>query len=323
MLLWYFYYTNRDSCPALWRMANSCRVRSSYMVSSERNSKLPDSQAATSASSTPPPNISSLPDRDEIAAAMASIDLIAGWLENTGLPSAAIAQWKYNCLASTFPALGNVAESAKSLIGTTMPVPDSGMNVTEVATILSESCQTKIKPADVNKALVELGLQIRKEKERIWELTEAGSEYAQAFLATSKTSSWSGAQIKWFKSVLPLLENYFQSIAAQTGEPENQQIIAETPNATSTNLPKLTEAREFWFIEERAKHLGFKVNANQLIHIQMYASDAYKERHGQPPSKQAFKKSQADAYPVEDVDILDLAINKLMSRNNGTATKQR
>lgn len=277
------------------------------------------------APSTPSPKHLIMPSPDEIAAAMQSIDVLAGWLANTGLSEAAIAQWKYNALASLFPALSNLVESAKSLIGTTQIVPETGLSVTELASIITESCAKKIKAVDINKALVELGLQIRKEQERVWELTEAGSQYGQIFLATSKTNDWSGPQVKWLKSVIPLLEDYFQSFDEEDIN-ESQKAKASLQKSGSSahksaNSTSKEASRESWFIEERVKHLKQKANANQLIHIEMYANDFYKERHGKIPSKQPFKKSQASAFPVADVDILDTAIEKVMSQIQGTATK--
>jgi len=207
-----------------------------------------------------------------------------------------------------------------------MPVPDTGMGVTVLATLLSESCQNKIKPADVNKALVELGLQVRQEKERVWELTDAGMEHGQSFLATSKTNDWQGVQVKWFKSVIPLLEDYFLSDAplSETTEPQQVQVeksASASKTRSSTNSNKATETREFWLVEERAKHNGVKTNANQRLHIEMYATDSYKQRHGKPPTKQQVKNTSSTAYPVADVDLLDAAINTVMALPQGTVTK--
>lgn len=268
--------------------------------------------------STPVSSHEPLPSPEMLAATMQSIDQLAMWLENTGLSGGAIAQWKYNCLATTFPALGNLVESAKSLIGTTLSVPEMGMSVTSLATLLSESCEKKIKPADVNQALVELGLQVRIEKERVWELTLSGREYGQTLLATSKTNEWSGTQIKWFKSVIPLLEEYFPSHGGPNEPAEN----SENKTSLRTQKTKATDKREYWFLEERAKHLGWKTNASQRIHLEMYATDSYKERHGKLPGKQLFKNAQATAYPVADVDLLDAAINKVMTQTNGSVQKQ-
>lgn len=184
----------------------------------------------------------------------------------------------------------------------------------------------KIKPADVNQALVALGFQIRKEKDKVWELTEGGREFGMALLATSKTNTWSGASVKWFKSIIPMLEKYFQS------QSDSHQQIAESSNGKSntdiktsqqpptTFSPTVTINEEpeqkVWFIEERIKHLGLKSSANQRVHLELYLAESYKERNGKPPGKQTYKNKSCTIVPASDVDLLDEAINKALKQNN-------
>lgn len=85
--------------------------------------------------------------------------------------------------------------------------------------------------------------------------------------------------------------------------------------AMATQLPrsntKSANARkepEFWFIQQRAKHLKLEISANQRMKIEMFANDAYKERHGQIPQKQLYRGTQASVYPTKDLDILDATI---------------
>lgn len=92
-----------------------------------------------------------------------------------------------------------------------------------------------------------------------------------------------------------------------------EKITSSSKTGNRTRLKNSPPEREFWFIQERAKHLELTINANQLIHIELFANDAYKERHGKLPTRQLFKKSQAFAYPVKDVDILDAAIKKVLA----------
>lgn len=66
--------------------------------------------------------------------------------------------------------------------------------------------------------------------------------------------------------------------------------------------------REFWFIRERARFLGVRLNADQVFRVDMFAADAYKERHGHPPSKKLYRNTYASVYPKADVDILDSLI---------------
>ncbi|AFZ15559.1 hypothetical protein Cri9333_4786 (plasmid) [Crinalium epipsammum PCC 9333] len=51
-------------------------------------------------------------------------------------------------------------------------------------------------------------------------------------------------------------------------------------------------------------------------------ADFYKERHGKPPGKQLFKNTQSTAIPATDVDLLDEAINKVISITNGNLNKK-
>lgn len=72
--------------------------------------------------------------------------------------------------------------------------------------------------------------------------------------------------------------------------------------------------KEFWFVQERARYLGVSISANQRIKIDMFALDAYKERHGKLPSTQLYKGTQAYVYPAKDLDILDATIMGVVKR---------
>ena len=82
-------------------------------------------------------------------------------------------------------------------------------------------------------------------------------------------------------------------------------------NISKTNAPS---ERDFWFIQERAKYLGLAINADQRIKIEMFANEAFKERHGQLPKRQPFRGYQAFAYPAKDVDILDNTIKGVVKQ---------
>ena len=88
-----------------------------------------------------------------------------------------------------------------------------------------------------------------------------------------------------------------------------------SPNSQKTKLPP---EPEFWTIKARAKHLGVTVNADQILHVEMYVNEDYKERHGKLPKRELVKNTQTFVCPDADVDILDKAINKVLSP---TATK--
>lgn len=65
---------------------------------------------------------------------------------------------------------------------------------------------------------------------------------------------------------------------------------------------------EFWFVQQRAKHLGVEISADQRMKIEMWANESYKERYGHNPQKQLYRGAQASVYPAKDVDILDATI---------------
>jgi hypothetical protein len=52
----------------------------------------------------------------------------------------------------------------------------------------------------------------------------------------------------------------------------------------------------------------------QLLKVEMFAADAYKERHGRPPSKKLYRGIPASIYPAGDEDILDSFIKGVVKR---------
>src|SRR5919202_3743457 len=174
---------------------------------------------------------------ETLAAAMEAINTLAVWLVEAGLESSAIAQWKFNALAKKFPDLADIIEDAKKLIGSSAPVPEVGMTVSELAQRLTEELGRQLKPVEVNQALVELGFQVRPDNgKRIWQLTEVGKEYGFSRLATSKTNDWSGPQVTWRESVIPVLIDYFESThntAVEALEASNGAIPAAAPPTPS------------------------------------------------------------------------------------------
>lgn len=245
-----------------------------------------------------------LPPPDQLNCAIQSLDIMAKLLAESGLEAPAIAQWRLNSLIHifpNFPALAKVVEEAKIAVGITQ-LTEAGRSVTDVATQLSETLERKIKPEQVNKALVALGLQTYLEEQRVWQLTEAGKRHGQSFLATSRTNKWSGSRTTWNDSVIPLLEEYLQSSAESEVELE-LKLESEAP----TQILKPSRAKaaskngavpkpETWSISERLKALKQKVSADQMMHIGMEAAAAYAEKHGTIPSKELRNNKHQDIY---------------------------
>lgn len=85
-------------------------------------------------------------------------------------------------------------------------------------------------------------------------------------------------------------------------------------SGTNTKPTTFKKEREFWFIQERAKYLEVRLNADQLMKVEMFAADAYKDRHSKPPVKKLFRGLPASVYPAADVDILDSLIRGVATR---------
>ena len=252
---------------------------------------------------------------ESIATAMESINTLAVWLKEAGLDESAIAHFKFNALAKKFPDLADIIEDAKKLIGVGAPLPEVGMTVTDVASRLTDDLGRKIRPAVVNEALVELGFQVRPDNgKRIWQLTEFGKEYGFSRLATSVTNDWSGPQVTWQESVIPVLIDYFES---------THNTVLETPEASNSSTPatalptasaELEPEAKSWMIGDRVKALKKKVTASMRLHIDMEAAEAYKQRHGKPPAKEQVKDKYFDIYPAADIDLVDEAIDRVLKR---------
>lgn len=115
---------------------------------------------------------------------------------------------------------------------------------------------------------------------------------------------------EYLRTNLPsYIDNYINNLASPTTPANPTSQFAARTKSTSSK-----KEREFWFIKDRAKFLGLEINANQLIHIELWANEAYKERHGQPPGRRLFRRTQAFAYPSSSVDILDRAIRGVLAR---------
>ncbi len=163
------------------------------------------------------PDGENLPTSKELEEINSTVNIVSVWLSEAGLDKVAIAEWKLNVLAQKFPAAADITNSAQKFLGTSDRQPTSGMIVSQLAEKLSESLGTKVTAAAVNKALHSLGLQeFTKPGSRERKLTEEGKQYGRSILTTSKTNQWSGAQLLWFDSVVPVLVESWEKIQSQS-----------------------------------------------------------------------------------------------------------
>lgn len=274
-----------------------------------------------------------MPSPEQITTAISTIDQLSGWLENAGLNQVAIVQFKFNSLAAMYPELKEVAEIAKSVIGSAFPLTEEGMTVTELANIITENLGKSIKPDRINKALVELGYQEKNEAKRTWSLTEAGKEHGISLLATSTTNAWSGVQVKWRRSVISVLLNYFQenleesNLLTSNGDSVTESLQAENGsnngssngNSENNSASKQTASKNNskgktnWTIAERIKDKNLKSNPEQIKLIQCFADDYYLEKYGTKPPKLAGRKVPTSNYPSEAIEIVDRAIETVFN----------
>lgn len=95
------------------------------------------------------------------------------------------------------------------------------------------------------------------------------------------------------------------------------QLSAYSSSRAPTKSKTAKKEQEFWFIKPRAKELGLEISANQYAKIEMWANESYKQRHGELPKRQPFRGTQAFAYPLADLDILDATIKGVVAQGHG------
>ena len=111
--------------------------------------------------------------------------------------------------------------------------------------------------------------------------------------------------LEYLEQHLPTyIDNYLTNLQSKD--------LTKTNSSPNSKKSKFPQEPEFWSIKARAKHLGLTVNANQFLHVEMYANDDYKQRHGKLPKREVMKNTQMFVYYKDDVDILDKAINKVL-----------
>ncbi|MCT7968982.1 BRO family protein [Laspinema sp. D1] len=122
-------------------------------------------------------------------------------LADMGIDPVLLRQVKLDTVAKYNPELKDMAELGKKLLGVQNPLESVGLTPTQLGAKLDPPLSAR----QVNAKLEALGLQYRdcSGKKPIWQLTEAGHEYGQVYLATK--DQWSGAQIHWQIQVLDLM----------------------------------------------------------------------------------------------------------------------
>lgn len=130
-------------------------------------------------------------------------------------------------------------------------------------------------------------------------------EYLEKHLPSHLDKYLTTGQDKQLYSIVVALSEKIGSLEAR---------LSTTNTRTYPNKTNPPKNREFWFIQDRTRYLGVTINADQRLKIEMFANANYQERHGQLPKRQPFRGTQAFAYPVADVDILDNTIKGVVKQ---------
>jgi hypothetical protein len=115
-----------------------------------------------------------------------------------------IAGVKANEIGKHHPELAGTMESAKKLLP--LPVEDCLLTVTKLSELYSDRTGVKLSARKMNQRLKELGLQYENpNKEPAWLATELGEPHAQVILQEAIGNNKTIQQLRWFPSVLEML----------------------------------------------------------------------------------------------------------------------
>ncbi|MCT7957297.1 BRO-N domain-containing protein [Laspinema palackyanum] len=143
----------------------------------------------------------SIPEKPQPLPLAEKLNALEQMLSDMGINPVLLRQVKLDTVAKYNPELKDMAELGKKLLGAENPLESVGLTPTQLGAKLDPPLSAR----QVNAKLEDLGLQYRDRsgKKPIWQLTEAGHEYGQVYLATK--DQWSGAQIHWQIQVLDLM----------------------------------------------------------------------------------------------------------------------
>lgn len=146
-------------------------------------------------STVPPQPVLAAPTIDEISQI---IDLTLG---QTDLDRKLIAGVKLNAIAKQHPQYSMITETAKSALS--IPVENEFLSATELGKLMNPHKSAQA----VNKLLIEQGFQVRNpEGSPEYSATEKGKPHSQLTLATAKGRDKTVQHLRWFRSVLEVIE---------------------------------------------------------------------------------------------------------------------
>ncbi|MGK7892701.1 MAG: KilA-N domain-containing protein [Xenococcus sp. (in: cyanobacteria)] len=154
-----------------------------------------------------------------IEPSLEEINLVFSGLNRLKINPGLIESAKLTAISRSIPRLSAVAEEGKRLISSYMVLEELAISPTRLGELIVEKhgLPSVISPQKINQALEQVGLQRRKEQKvigkkkpkYIWELTQMGQDFGQLQMDTAKTHLKTVVCIRWFTSVIPLIESLF------------------------------------------------------------------------------------------------------------------
>lgn len=137
------------------------------------------------------------------------IGILFADIERLGIEPKLVESAKLTAIALAIPRLSIVAEKGKQLLSSYMSIDEIPMSPTELGKKIAKRLGLKapLSPQRINEALSEAGLQSKPQK--TWELTEAGKKYGKLQMNTAKGHNKTVYCIRWFSSVIPVIESRF------------------------------------------------------------------------------------------------------------------
>ena len=140
-------------------------------------------------------------------------------LMKAGISGGQVASWELTQYAKYDSSNAPVYEDGKRLLSSQMAIQEVPMSPTEIAKEIALKMNWPKVPSaqKVNQALIDAGLQVAersvssKGKPRVdYHLTEIGKRYGEKIIDTARGHGKTVFHVRWFKSVIPVISEYFQ-----------------------------------------------------------------------------------------------------------------
>lgn len=153
-------------------------------------------------------------------ATLREIESLFTSLERLGIKPMLVESAKLTAVAKSIPHLSIAAEEGKRLISSQLSLEEMPMSPTELGMAIAKRLGLRELPSaqKINQVLRDAELQTREtaidsqgNQKKNWILTEAGKKYGQLQMDTARGHNKTVFCIRWFSSVIPVIERMFTS----------------------------------------------------------------------------------------------------------------